>query len=198
MARSLEAVVAGIKLATRNEMLKDFRPDCCIATTQAVNRVLRHFGYFAHPLPVRVMVFNPTYVEAFRDGTAKTQDDSGWREWMDSVGAWSVGVGFPDGSPGFAGHLISVLPKHGLFIDASLNQADRPAKDILLPPVFVSEVTSEFMMTAGMRLEFECSNGAGIIYERIDTTDWRRSPDWKSRMRTDRAVAAIIRHIENT
>jgi hypothetical protein len=196
-ARSIQAVTTAIGEVARRELLKDFRPDCCIATARTVIRVLRYYGFDAQPLAVRAMIFNPIYAAAFDNGTARTQDDADWKEWMDSVGAWSVGVGYPDGTPGFGGHLVALVSTSSVFfIDASLDQASRPAKGIVLPESIFIPVTREFLITPGEQLVFRHDTGMLLVYERIVNESFRSSPDWKDKTRTKRAMKAIIRHID--
>jgi hypothetical protein len=196
--RSLTAVVAGIIRATSDAMLRDFRPDCCIATTRTVMRVLRHYGFDCEPLVVRAMIFNRAYVQAIDKHTAKTERDADWRAWPDATGAHSVGLGFATGAPGFVGHLVALVPSAGRFIDASLSQASRPLKDIELPPAIAVPVTESFLTTAGERLALSSGDGMLLVYERIMNDDYRSSPDWRDKTRTKRAMKAIIEHIETT
>ncbi len=196
MSHALPQVLAGICSVTRKEILRDFRADSCISTTRAVTRVLRHFGFEAIPLSVRVIVYNPIMVEAILTGTSKNSDDPDFHEWCKRTGAWSVGVGIPNGKPGLEGHLIAALPQQKVFIDASLDQAGRPEHNIVLPTTFVANVTDEFLTQHEAILEFECNTGVRMVYQRWETSAWRKSPDWTDKNRTKRAVKATIQHIK--
>src|SRR5262249_38296206 len=55
--------------------------------------------------------------------------------WTNEGKAWSIGVGYGDKEPGkWPGHL-AVIVKERILLDLSLDQADRPAKHIRLPPL---------------------------------------------------------------
>lgn len=194
----MSRIISSIEQIARPTMLREFRPDCCIATTRTLIRVLRHFGYEPQAIPVRTMIYNRIMVEAIHNGTVKHDDDPDFFSWCNRIGAWSVGIGFPiEGKTnGFVGHLIAALPKQKMFIDASLDQASRPARDLDLPRVLVSRLTDEFLTTPGERLEFDGTNGAVVIYERIANEEWRTSPDWRDASRTKHAMKTIIGHIE--
>jgi hypothetical protein len=193
-----ETIQRGIEQIARKEILRDFRIDSCIASTRTVMRVLEHFGFDAQPLSVRVFIFNAAYVKHLNEKTARFNGDPTFRRWLEDSGAYSVGLGCAE--PGqdngnYVGHLVAAVPQCHLFIDASLDQAARPQKNILLPEVLISPMTQQFMTTVGENLEFE-SSGATMIYERIDNPAFRTSPDWTDKSRTKRATKAIIRHIE--
>ena len=59
--QKLQRILNGIERVARTEILRDYRPDSCIASSRIVLRVLQHYGYNAEPLTVRAMVFNPAY-----------------------------------------------------------------------------------------------------------------------------------------
>jgi hypothetical protein len=192
-------VLKGIEQVARQEILRDFRTDSCIASTRAVMRVLEEFGYDSQPLSVRVSIFNATFTKHLEAGTARFRGDLNFRRWLEESGAHSVGLGFAE--PGkdngvYVGHLVAAVPQRQLFIDASLDQASRPQRAIVLPSVLISPMTQQFMTTVGETIEFEASTGAALIYERIDNPTFRSSIDWTDKMRTRRAVKAIVRHIE--
>lgn len=191
-----DKVVDGIKAIARQEILKDFRLDSCIGSTRTVIRVLKHFGYEAQPFPCRAFIYNPAFVKAIERGERPPEDTIARSQWMDNMGAWSVGVGFqPDDAVKYVGHLAAVLPERKLLIDASLDQANRPHKNILIPPVVVAKVTDEFLRSEDV-VEYGV-NGMRVVYEpRPEDRAWRESTNWNNSSQTKRAMKAIIKYIE--
>lgn len=46
----------------RQEILKEFRADSCIASTRCCQDVLAHFGILSEPLSVEVAIYNPAFL----------------------------------------------------------------------------------------------------------------------------------------
>jgi hypothetical protein len=194
---SLAHVLKGIESVLRQEILKGFRPDSCIATTRAVIRVLRNFGYHAEPFAVTAIVLNPTMAKYVEAGTNLDAGDPGFKQWCKETGAWSVGVGGGEvdarGVPGYGGHLVAILPHRNILIDASIDQAARPAKQIHFPRALIGPYPAGFL--EGGQLHLHADNGSVLIYEKIVNESFRTSPDWKDKTRTRAAVKQTIKYI---
>lgn len=128
----LTRVLELFKTVARKEILKDFREDSCIASTRTTIRVLAHYGYKSAPLPVECIVYNPDWVDCVLAGFhPPLHSEEDLKRWCAKHNAWSLGIGIDKHTT--IGHLIATLPRYGLIVDASLSQANRPAKNISLP-----------------------------------------------------------------
>jgi hypothetical protein len=194
---TFEEIVAGVQQFTRDEVLKSFREDSCIASTRVVIRVLRHFDILALPFPCALLVYNAQFKRAVLAGDLPPTDGTMFAKWCDTREAWSVGVGLKPNEEhkGYVGHLVAVLPKQKVLIDASADQANRPHKGIVLPKAVVLSVTEGFLK-GGEREE--CSvNGCALIYQpELAKRDYLKSPDWIEKYRTRDVIKAVIRRIE--
>jgi hypothetical protein len=186
--RKLTQVLNLYKNVARREILKDFREDSCIASTRITIRVLNHFGYKAEPLPVECIVYNPEWVNCVIAGFhPPVHSEADLKSWCERHGAWSLGIGIDKKTT--VGHLITILPRYGLIVDASLSQANRPAKNISLPPVFIGNLTESVWM---YKIE-KCL----LLYRPvIENKSYLESPNWMYDSQTNRATEAIIAHIE--
>lgn len=186
-----EVVLRGLLEHARLLILTRFRPDSCIACTRIALDVLAHFGVPAEPLPCRVVVFNPA-MKARCEREGRIPDVTELDLWIEQDGAWSVGLGFANGQPGYDGHLVALA--HGRWLlDLSLDQASRPARGIELRPL-VAEVTPAFL--SGQERLFVDPNGCALWYERIDNAKHLVAPDWTDQARRVELVAALILALE--
>lgn len=189
-AQLLSLVLWELVHSGREEILKDFRPDSCIASTAVAIDVLNHFGFPAEPLPVRVCVYNEAMVkrieaEGFPEGSNTT------RQWNAQDGSWGVAVGYPPDdqsrSSGYIGHLTAL--SYHFLIDLSIDQASRPPRSIHLQPIAI-RIPESF---PHQDPEFTViQNGCLLLYKaRLLDTQYRKSKDWSISARRARAVAAI-------
>jgi hypothetical protein len=115
---------------------------------------------------------------------------------LDLIGGWSVGLGYtPHGYIGNpVGHLVAILPDERIMVDASIDQASRPLREIVMPPVVVAHVGEEFVegtATAGFKY-----NGCRVVYKPEPTNQsYRQSTNWTKLKETRRATAALIKLI---
>jgi hypothetical protein len=186
LARLLDALAPVV----REEITKDFMPDCCIATGAILRRVFRHFHFHAMPVPVLVYIYNAAYVK-LRDTPSFVfpTDQAELHALMDKTGAWGMGITEESARPGkWAGHLL--MRVQDALVDASLDFCNRPAKNIVLPPFIVTPARRHF-------LEFRSQlagtvDGCEIVYQRQHDQSYRTAPDWSNESRGRRAVNAII------
>jgi hypothetical protein len=194
-----ELIIPRLVEVARQEILKDFRPDSCIASTHTVIRVLKHFGWVYEPVVVQAHIFSPAFVKVVAAGNLPPKDGN-LHFWCEQQGAWSIGLGLGEGPEDrhkWPGHLVAVNPVSRVMIDASLNQCDRPQYDIHLPPVFSSLVTEDFLLGLG-EVAYDI-NGCAVKYVRVkEPAPFKHSPDWRDHKRVKRAVKAIIKHIEES
>lgn len=187
----------GIEKVARREILRDFRQDSCIGSTRVVIRVLRHFGYKAEPLPVKLYVFNEAYARLLEAGKMPPEDEKERQEWLDTHKAWSVGVGFlADGRPDkIRGHVVALLRREKLIVDASIDQATRPQHKIFLPGTLVVPVTEDFLDNKDFVVGDV--NRCVLKYETCpDERQFLKARDWTDLTRTGDATRSIIAYIQ--
>ena len=170
-----------------------YRPDCCIAATAILNEVLDYFRLTARPLSVIATVFNPVMSERLAQEGMPTLEEAE-RDWFPK-GCYSLAVGSGDPEPGkWPGHLVTVLGGQVL-IDLTLDQADRPQHDILLPMPILAPCDPDFL--AGQARVAGIVAGCRVVYEaRPGDRSFERSNDWKSRKRRAAVVGAAIRQLK--
>jgi hypothetical protein len=202
----LSTVLRGIEDVAREEILRDFTPDSCIASTKVLIRVLRRYGIEAVPVGVRLVLGNRTFTRLVKEeGRIPTMDEAILAGWFTKHGAWSVGVGYRqmvrpdrgltrDGK--WEGHLVAYLPRHNILIDASACQGNRPEHGIELPGVLILSEVSHGLLKGDAILRGEL-NGCLIEYRPFQTTSYRSAPDWTEDRRVKRAVKAICAHIDS-
>lgn len=164
------------------------RADGCIAATRVTLDVFRHFGVEGRPQVVQLDVFNPPFHRLCErlgrmptEAEALAQDDT-----------WVVSVGFPrDGgldsllghlAGRWHGHLVAVFPvrRHFVMVDASLKQAERPAKDIALPDILTLNVPASFVTQGDPHAIHDVERGCVLSYRpRQEYDPYEDAPDWK-------------------
>jgi hypothetical protein len=172
-----------------------YRPDCCIAATAILIDVLDYFRLTARPLSVIASVYNPAMSERIlREGMPTLEEAE--RDWFPN-GCYSVAVGIGDPEPGkWPGHLVANLADQAL-IDLTLDQANRPQHQIVLPPFLVAPLDGEFLL--GKADLAGTGNGCRIVYEaRPADRSFERSNDWKSKKRRSEVVGAAIRRLKES
>lgn len=217
---NLRKVIKGILEVARPEIRKHFHADSCIASTRTLIRVFSHFGIYAEPMAISALVYNPEFVRAIKSGdmppdARRLETTPELRAWMDRLGAWSVGIGIgdtaatdPRGLPGLACHMVAVVRagNAGMIIDAAIDQASRPERNIHLPPVLIMHVKDEFTEVPWMKskrltltapLTIENAAGLRVTYAPIaEAPDWRTARNWSDKSQTKKPTQAIISYIE--
>lgn len=117
--------------AIREQILRAYTQDSCIATTKATIATLRQIGIDAFPLSVVVMAFNKPVWEwsvehdRFPEvGTDEFPPDG-----------YSIGIGIGEPQEGkWVGHLVTIAERKWL-LDYSIDQGSRPEVGLPLKPV---------------------------------------------------------------
>jgi hypothetical protein len=195
--RLLEVVTQVVLNDTRCEIRKRFKANSCVATTRVVVNVFQHFGFEAVPLHVEATVWNPAWVDAIRHGEEPPyqlgQDEL--HRWMDERGAWSVSTeGASKDEP--VRHLVAYVPALPGLIDASINQCNRPERNIDLPDSVGFIITPEELSVGGMwQVDV---NDCWIEYSRVldNREAWRSSSDWVGNTGTAAVQSELIRLVE--
>lgn len=183
-----------ITLTVRQEVLKNWNADSCIASTRILGEVLRYFGYTSEPLPVALCVFNKAGFERMEAGD---HDVPNWPQEAWSVGIEGSGVSSMKGERrSWDGHLVALVNDGAWLIDPSLDQLSRPHRGLSLTPVVLSAVEWDDYKHAYGWLNDD--TGTVMIYQAMpEPGNWRSSRDWvgyKSEIRE--AVAAAIRALK--
>ena len=174
--------------------------DTCIAATRIGNEVLGYFGIPSVPLPVAVAVQNPKLAQLVAAGAILENPKQ-----IEELGGYSIGVD-PDQPPtrigerkGWNCHLVLWAPDHRMLVDLSLDQYDRPKRDITVGTVGLRlpEEVAEGFLSGANWLPVVRSNGVRVLYlHRADQVGYRTAPDWK-RGRYRKAIGTLIRLIRD-
>lgn len=182
-----QRVVDGLLAYARPEILRYFAADSCIASTRIALDVLGYFGIHAKAVPVSVTVFNEDARAIYeRDGIEEVARAVHAARHQDTGGPWTLGIGVDlPGKPPGPGHVVAVLPRQRLLLDLSLDQANRPKKNLLLGPLAVDiPEDSRFMEEPGEVLPFigqmdESVPPVALIYRRERSHRYRESLNWQ-------------------
>jgi len=172
----------------REEILRFYAFDCCIATTWILRRVLSKFGIHADAIPVSVAIGNRRWAELIDRGVRFPEDRRELPRFLELHGAYSVGLVALD--PSRVPHVVLVV--RGIVIDGSIEQANRPEKKIVLPKCLAIPATAEFL--AGLPLTLEV-NEVRLQYRKIADGSFVQSPDWRRRDENERIARRIIDRI---
>jgi hypothetical protein len=185
---TLDLLLAYSKVA-RPIIREYFRADSCIASTAITIDVLRHFGIGVVPFPCRALIFNHSFANRIKLEGWPTPEQT--IEWTNDGKSWSVGIGYPNGSDPQVGHLIAIVEEKYL-VDASLDQASRHEKDLIVPSVMVQQIPRSFRRSQ-TKFSIESSRGDVVIYEPDPKSRvWLTSFDWKDKTRRQEAVEKIL------
>lgn len=192
MTPRLSALLSHIEPVARREILKDFMPDCCIATAAILRRVFRHFGFDARPVVCSVIIRNRKFVDAIKAGHLPPDNRRDLVAWMEAHGAYSLGI-VPESATNaerFGGHVLVLV--QDVVVDASLGFASRPDHDIIVPDFIVFTAQEMFLDRKAELVGRVGAEGAEFTYRRIVDNSFRSAPDWTNERRARRAVNAII------
>lgn len=199
-------ILATLLHVARREILQDFRPDSCIASTRVACDVLAYFGIEARPLVVRAAYYNRQAAEhAARIGRLPESPEE-TVAWSEEDGSWGIGIGYggeaEQDPEKWAGHLVAIAGDR-LLIDLSLDQADRPQHDIKFVPLsfrLSAEEQTMFLQPEGHIVRFY---RGGILFYTAFPADrsFEDSPNWRSgptgaNWQTSAASARTIERIE--
>jgi hypothetical protein len=190
--------LAGLILYARREIRTTFTPDSCIESTWIACEVAKQLGVQAEPLAVQTTVFNPAMVAAMEanpnifdewqrigDGDAKKQ--------MDLFGGWIIKIGQNDTpDPGkWNGHLVALLQGH--LIDLSLDQAERPTKNITgLKPIFFPFPVTPAFLSGQDELVAQDPNKIRVAYRARRDLSYCNTPAWMKHLVEKRNIVADI------
>lgn len=174
-----------------------FNADSCIASTRIGINVLRYFGIGAKPLPLSVLVFN---AEA-----ANLIHEQGLEEFVRVIklqdpttpsGPWSIGVGARRNPIDIAldawqGHLIIEVPAYTAYMDLSIDQVNRPLKNIDVTPHWFNLEPDDPWVTGEVPvMEMNADDGTMLVLDRRvpDPDGFRKSTNWTG----NNGVSAVL------
>jgi hypothetical protein len=176
----LPALLEAMSPIVRSTMLETFRPDCCVATCRILREVFADFGYRAREVPVTVQVLNGPMQRLAEQGPLPEDRDERIA-LFNQTGAWGVGIGGdkPLAQDKYSGHLV--LSVHGHLVDASLDQVNRPERNIEMPPLLWFPAPSGFFAKPkGQGLSGmvgECL----VAYKRLRNDSYLSGKNWRER-----------------
>jgi hypothetical protein len=170
-----------------------YRKDCCIPATAILCDVLDYFKLPAKPLSVIACIYNPLMTERLEREGMPTREEAE-RDWFPQ-GCYSIGVGLGEREPGkWPGHLVALLAGKVL-VDLTLDQAERPEHNVILPVPIIAAVGADFLEPGNVARGLV--NGCRVDYvARPEDRSFERSNDWKSKKRRDGVVAVCIRRLK--
>ena len=179
----LEQVVETLKGYGRQRILEDYRPDSCIVSAKIAVRVFDHYQVKAKALPCRVLAYNPTFVKAIHDGTAKL--DTPVNDQPE--GCYAVGSDE---------HLVVYIAEPPGILDLTLDQLSRPDHGIKVEPSSFRAVPA--WSDGKISHAYHTGDGTMVIYQAKPRHNWYQvSPNWRGRdAATVKKIAGdIIRHV---
>lgn len=191
---TIEEVLKVYTRIARPIILEYFRKDSCIASTRITVEVFSRLGFKAIPLACHVQIYNSKFREIFeRESHWPTKEEMG--KWI-TEGAWGIGIGFGDKKEqGYLGHLVAIVENRYL-IDSSIDQADRPNKEIFFPGIMVTEVTRDFRRGKEKHTIIN-DRGTVMVYEpKIKDRKWETSLDWTVISKHTPAIKRILLEIQ--
>jgi hypothetical protein len=178
-----DPIINAVVSEVRPVVLDSFTPDSCVATVRITIDTLAYFGIRAKPLPVGVVILNheahtlltehDMSMEQVRQATLPYSID-------DAGGPWLMGVGIGDEDA--AGHVVTWLPDHEVLLELSLDQANRPHKNLVFEPVAARVNSPDFITTpeAWQPYIVDFPDGQGSIhYQHAKDARFRKSPNWR-------------------
>jgi hypothetical protein len=136
--------------------------------------------YDPHPLAVTVQVFNENMLRLLQTKVVLPDDKQARIEFCERERAWGIAVGTGDGlrplNGLFNGHLILRLNR--MLVDASLQQAERIDRGIVLGPFLAREAGQDFFDAKDRPVSVFEVNGCAVCYTRLLDDTYRRNPHW--------------------
>jgi hypothetical protein len=191
---TIEEVLKLYARIARPVILEYFRKDSCIASTRITVEVFTRLGFKAIPLPSQAQIYNRKFREILeREKHWPTKEEM--KKWI-TQGAWGIGIGFGDHKGGgYVGHLVAIVENKYL-VDSSLDQAERPHKEIFFPVILVAEINRDFGRGKEKHTIVN-DRGTVMVYEpKIKDRKWETSPDWTDTSRHMPAVMRILQEIQ--
>lgn len=158
------------------------KKDNCIMSAKIALDILHNVGIReAFALSVRTSVFNAAFVARAESEGRLPSGHAEIDVWWEACRAWSVGLGildYPMAPDRWPGHLAVVVNRKWLW-DISIDQADRPERDIVFRTPVLLAIGERFLR--GRERVAEMWGGMLLCYEaRPQDKTFRATPDWRN------------------
>ncbi|MDX2213367.1 MAG: hypothetical protein SFY66_08770 [Oculatellaceae cyanobacterium bins.114] len=175
---SLESLTS-ISRLVREEILRGYVRESCIATSKYLLQVFNELGIQARPIPNTALVMNQPYAaNVHRMGRFPQGNEL--EMWNQQDNSCSVGLGFGMGNAsrwtGHLGILVSIA-NSTLLIDASVDQVNSSQQLIFIEPPVIAPVPEQFALTeTSVTVE---QNQCLLLYTSKPSNDsFRQTPAW--------------------
>lgn len=176
----LEVVFGALSEVGQPALLESFQPRCCIAAARLAMTVFEWTGYSARPQPMWARAGNAMFSDAVLHSIPLDR-------WEDA-GVRYVEIDTSGNSGGYPGHLVVIVRDH--LVDLSSSQFARPEKGIDVPATVILDLPGDWETKPIMK---RLDDGGALLYRVHDVDhDYRKSPDWRFRSRTERAAVATM------
>lgn len=186
--------LAAIARLVRQEILKTYLPESCIATSRYLLQALLELGIDAKPAPLRLLVMNQPYVlNKLRLGRFPNQKElAAWSQFDNSC---SIGIGFGENTAAehWTGHL-AVLVRIAdtlLLVDPSIDQVNRPDRFIQIECPLIAPVPSEFLHLPELGVIVEQNNCALLYISVPGNTGFLQTPAWNRNFSTEKVLDQV-------
>ena len=166
----------------------------CVAACKVYCQIAETVGLDARPLTVETSVFNPVFAEFIKQHGLDPSEEQ-MREMGEQGGRYVVLGARDEGDEGdegetpsesnWSGHLVAILSANGrrpVVVDLTIDQANRPDKDILIPDPIVFEAPPGFVDGVGVATGY-CVTPAGLnamVYRAFpEDISFESSPEWQ-------------------
>jgi len=191
----LEDVLERYAEIARGEILREFGLESCIGSTRITLEVMKKLKVPVKPLATKLYAMNVVMAKLIEEHGYP--DSETLDQWVEEHNAHSIGLGYgpptPD-DPGWDGHLVAFVGGRYL-VDASIDQVERPAKDLHVPDVLVARTETGFV--TGKRPLIVWLPSAVLRYEAMVPQDlgYKTSPNWRLRYQTQPAIDRILQEL---
>jgi hypothetical protein len=186
----------------RAAILADFNADSCTATAHVTLNALDYFGIPAKPVGVSVLIVNADAAQQVSDylnehGADRIDDAmNALATHMRDIAPetpntpWTLGLGVQEPGQDGAGHVV-VTADDTWLLDPSLDQANRPLKNMYLEPLLLHEPDLGTLETGGT-LVTTTPEGCVLVYRRDPRDLYLGSPNFYGVTHGDRTILRAI------
>jgi hypothetical protein len=172
------------------DVIRDyFRVDGCIEASAIVADVFKAFRIPARAVFCAVNIYNPAAIRFLRQYGEAPVTAERENEWKQRRCKWvAIAPGQTNQSGRYQGH-VAVIAGTDLLVDLTLDQANRPEFDLVMPPIFQAlQNQSEVVLNVGRcRLEYFFDH---------KRRDFEQTTAWRKHGRRVEAVQQLIRLIQ--
>lgn len=172
----------------RQEVLKGYAPQSCLATCKYVGQVLSELGVQVRALPIQLLVMNQPYVEQV-NRVGRFPKGEELTHWSRQENAWSVGLGFGEASEPsdtWPGHLVLMVTIADalLLVDPSIDQVNHPERLIKIDAPVILPVPQQFPQ-AGNYILVEQDQCLLHYTAQPGNTSFQQTPAWQRSFATE-------------